>query len=242
MSRHIGQVVLETPKIAKSVACSKTELADRTDRFFAQFTAVRSWRARRRRNQMPTGDLEKHYSRISNVAEALMLWHTNRDFVTSAGEPKRLPISGRCSLTSLSSRVTGRTNEAKLLVRDLADLASPGKKGSHYIPSRRSAIQTSSSGANLAYGTLAICRLIETITSNLSGRSPPLFERQVSNIRIHPNDVPMFLRFVQEQGQYLIDSIDDWLLRRSSSERDAISVGIGAFAWIDKDQTKSKVA
>ena len=227
-------------EISESVESSRSELANRIDRLLELFITQQSQGEAKQRKKPLIGDPHQQYIRISNVAEALMLWHTHENFVTKDGAPRPLSLSGRISLTSLSRRVTARSEEIKQLLIDLVELPLACDENNRYVPSGRSAIHKSRSEANLAYATLAICRLLETITSNLSGRASPLFERQVSNVRIHVHDVPIFLRFVQQQGQYLIDSIDDWLLRRTSSEHDSMSVGIGAFAWIDTDWAKAK--
>jgi hypothetical protein len=46
--------------------------------------------------------------------------------------------------------------------------------------------------------------------------------------------LPLFLKFVEDQGQYFIDSVDDWLASKKvahSARCVSVPVGTGAFAW-----------
>ena len=78
---------------------------------------------------------------------------------------------------------------------------------------------------------------------NFSGATPIRYERQVSEVRIKRADLPLFLRFAEEQGQYLIDAVDDWLERRAApndGNNDYISVGLGAYSWVRSTMPDTK--
>jgi hypothetical protein len=123
------------------------------------------------------------------------------------------------------------------VVRDLIDLGIVVKiPGGFHKPAIRSAVINGPSALILAHATAAILRLVGTVAHNITGEHPSRFERHVDEVRIRTSDLPIFLRFVEDQGQYFIDSVDDWLSRRAIKGRrkkDEITVGIGAFAWAD---------
>ena len=234
MTRRQVTVPASNGRLAKELTSARFELADHTNSFFAQFHQRHAAPRRVHRCQPSAKHFDGQFYRLKNVAEALMMWHTDSAFLAKDGTPIPLPLRGTPSLVTLSRQVTKRSDSRKHLVSDLVELPLLREEDSCYTPSRRSAVHLATDIEKLAYGTTAICRLIDTITSNFSGSPPPLFERQVANVKIRAQDVPIFLRFVQQQGQYFVDCVDDWLLHRKSSDRTSISVGIGAFSWIEK--------
>jgi len=188
---------------------------------------------RRRPNQLDV-ELVRTYERLKRASQALTIWHSHDDFLGPDGTPKALPMAGRVSLRSLAQRVTGRNGDVNSLTSDLESLGLIQKRTGGYIPARRSAVVAHRDRVSLAYATNAIARLISTIAHNYSRPAMPRFERQVADAQIPLGDLPPFLRFVEQQGQYLIDAVDDWLHTRqvkSGTRGDCVSVGIGAFAW-----------
>jgi hypothetical protein len=186
-------------------------------------------------------DLSDHYIRLRDAAQALMCWHADELYLTKDGAPKPLPARGSTSLTSLASKVAANAQGTARLVNDLIDLGFVAKSGALFLPAMRSAVINGPSALILAHATAAILRLIGTVEHNVSGRSPPRYERHVADVRIRASDLPVFLRFVEEQGQYLIDSVDDWLSKREIKGRPSareVTVGLGAFAWVDPPQLK----
>jgi hypothetical protein len=207
------------------------------DGLLAQFADLKAITKKSHRPRITRrNELQLQFQRLWNLAEALMLWHSSEQFVTTAGAPKPLARLGKVSLMTLSRRIVTTPRAAAQIVTDLIDFGLVVGADRKYTPVRRSAVLGSTNAVHLAYASMAISRLIATISSNVSGNAQPRYERQVSNIKISPSELPIFLRFVEQQGQGLIDSVDDWLskrARRESSNANDVSVGIGAFAWID---------
>ncbi len=176
------------------------------------------------------------YERLRNVAEALKVWHTSDEFLTSEGIPKVLGREGPISLSSLAKAVTTRRNALAALKSDLERLNRLHRRSQSFSPKNRSAVLRSADSMSLAYSTVAISRLIGTIAYNFSGPDLPRYERQVSDVDILASDLPIFQRFVAQQGQYFIDAVDDWLAKRAATPAGKgirVSVGVGAFAWVD---------
>jgi len=174
------------------------------------------------------------HRRFCDIAEALMQWHSNDDFVAPDGSPRPLPRAGRRSLTALTRLVSDSAAQSRTLLSDLLEFGLVEEVDGLYHPPRRSAVLGKANVLNLTYATVTATRLLKTIAHNVSSGSPPLYERQVSEVTIRAADLPLYLRFIEQQAQYLIDSADDWLSRRrvqTATRRSGIKVGIGAFAW-----------
>ena len=175
------------------------------------------------------------YMRMRHAADALMVWHTSDKFLTAKGLPRPLTLNGDQSLHALAKTVAKESQVAIEVRNDLVALALVDNTEGGYLPSKRSAILGKSNPLSLAYASISISRLIQTMIHNFSGQKPRRFERQVAEAEIRASDLPAFLRFADEQGQYLIDAIDDWLLPRkaaATTEDASVSVGLSTFAWV----------
>lgn len=189
-----------------------------------------------RRSAESREGFESQHQRFCDIAEALTQWHSIDAFLADDGLPKPLPRTGKRSLTSLSQGVVTSKATAKRLVSDLLQFGVVEASSGMYLPARRSAVLGRANALSLAYATIAATRLLRTISHNVSTDTSPLFERQVVDVAIRATDLPMYLRFVEQQAQYLIDATDDWLSRRgigSESVQDRVKVGVGAFVWAD---------
>jgi hypothetical protein len=228
------------------LAClARNHLIAAIDGLLGQFVDSKAVTLKSRRlRSTGRNEIQYQYQRLWNLAEALMLWHSSEQFVTEAGAPKPLARAGKMSLVTLSRRISSTPRQAAQIVSDLINFGLVISADHKFTPVRRSAVPTSTNAVHLAYASMAIARLIATISNNVSGTAQPRYERQVSNINIPACELPMFLRFVEQQGQGLIDSVDDWLSKRAtvgtSSAKD-VSVGIGAFAWIDEVKANVRV-
>jgi hypothetical protein len=231
-ARSIGDDLM----ISQFAQLARTHLRGSVDRLLQGFineSGVIS--KRRRRRAVDESDLVRIYDRLRNVAQALMIWHSSDDYLGPDGAPRPLTRLGSQSLTSLARVVTQRPNAARQIKTDLERLGLIEKGQRGYLPARRSAVVGLPNSLSLVYATSAISRLVGTITHNYSRAAMPRFERQVADVNIRTADLPLFLRFVEQQGQYLIDAVDDWLsTRQTNSTRGGrkVPVGIGAFAWV----------
>jgi hypothetical protein len=233
----------DDPTIGQFARLARSHLTGSLDRLLIGFTDESRVGARGTRTRnADENDLLRLYYRLRSAAEALAIWHSSDDFLGPDGAPKPLSRSGPRSLTSLARRVDQRSRTVNQIVTDLERMQLVEKVSSGYIPARRSAVVELPNSVSLAYATKSISRLIDTLTHNYSRPAMPRFERQVAEVSVREVDLPLFLRFVEQQGQYLIDAVDDWLSKRrvaSSPRGRSVSVGMGAFAWVDKTQRGS---
>jgi hypothetical protein len=224
-------------------ALARAHLVGSIDDLLSRFVGGSRPRGRPKKGAATNAELDASFERLKNVAEALMTWHSSDDFLTEDGSPAALPRTGPRSLASLARKVTTQRRALEYLTRDLERLIADKSLPESFAPAGRSAIFRQSDSLSLAYSTVAISRLIGTISTNYSGALQARFQRQVSDVNIRASDVPMFLRFVEQQGQYLIDAVDDWLAQRKTrpgEKADPVSVGLGAFAWADDSRSRCR--
>lgn len=223
---------------------SRKYLIETIDRLLAEFSGNSHPRRPAKAGAFAsTEEMERAYERLRNVAEALRLWHSSDEYLNDDGTPKSLNQSGRTSLSSLAKRVSRSRRDRSEIIADLKNLNSIRRGPSGYAPTKRSAVLGVSDSLALTYATLAVSRLAETITHNFSGTGSRRYERQISEAKIRLGDLPSFLLFAEEQGQSLVDSVDDWLSKRAKQDGgsdDRISVSLGAFAWVASNSARLK--
>lgn len=181
-----------------------------------------------------SSDIDALYRRLAGISEAVTIWHTNEQYLDSSGAPLPLPKTGKKSLGSIARKIYKSPRSAGQLVTDLIALPSVKRTRAGYLPAHRSAILATRASFSLGYAAIAVSRLIGTIVHNVQGGKPALFERQLIEVEIDRSDLHLFAKFSEQQAQYLIDAIDDWLERRKAvpnARRKSITVGVGAFAW-----------
>ena len=238
-SRSIGKADTSGRSVARR---SRRFLIRAIDRMLEDFSGSKKFRRPANAGEFrSTEEMERAYERLRNVAEALRIWHSSDDYLTDDGIPRPLPPTGPRSLVSLAAQVSLGRRERKEIVADLEKLESIRRGPNGFVPMKRSAVLGVSDSLALTYATLAVSRLVETIAHNFSGTGTRRYERQLSEAKIRATDLPAFLRFVEEQGQSLVDSVDDWLSKRVGTEGnfdDRLSVSLGAFAWVAENSTR----
>ena len=236
MKRTYRRTSPERASLDQLALSARDQLNGAVDTLLEKFVGRRSLGAQLRLAKSARTDLSLSYDRLRDVADALTKWHSDGAFLTSEGLARPLQKSGKASLASLAKQIAPTATATKILMSDLIHLGFVRRTGNRYLPSRRSAVSGQPNALILAHATSAVLRFLNTVSHNVSRGSPPRYERQVSDARICAADVPMFLRFVEQQGQYLIDSVDDWLSTRKAQGplRDGDrTVGIGTFAWVE---------
>ncbi len=235
MKRSVEQMTERQPSLAEAADYARDQLVGEIDALISRFAGKKTSHTSRPLGSGRTrGNFDFHYKRFHAVAEALTLWHEDEAFLSVDGTPRPLARAGRRSLETLAKRVAVTPTGTRRLVSDLIHYGLVKSPRDKFVPAGRSAVIGSANALNLAYATAAVTRLIQTIGHNISDGTSPLYERQLSEATIRAGDLPIYLRFVEQQAQYLIDAVDDWLSKRriaGRSREHKVKVGIGAFAW-----------
>jgi len=174
---------------------------------------------------------------LTRLSEMLHIWHTAPDYVDTNGAPKPLPIHGDKSLASLATLV-GAPRPRRLVETAVSlGILVRGPSDGRFKPICRSAILGGRTQLAFAYSAVVVGRLLDALAHNVIEAKPGVpawFERTVERAHVRSRDLPLFERFISEQGQYFVDAIDDWLAHHSV-DRGAPSstyVGVSAFAWM----------
>jgi hypothetical protein len=172
---------------------------------------------------------------LPTVGRMLRRWHTDAEFTDSSGAPSALPLVGPSSVTTLAE--LEHPDDPAELRRMAVSFGALKRSRAGWLPTDRNAIMRSTTTPALAYAAMAVIDLLSTITENVTSRperSRKRFERTVSQGELRKRDIPLFERFVAEQGRLFIDSVDDWLEHHRAPDTSdvALAVGANAFAWV----------
>jgi hypothetical protein len=198
------------------------------------------------RKGRPANDAtQSDYDDFVKVAELLRVWHTEAPYIDGNGDPAALAFDGKApSIRALATDVAGSADAKRIceLIKGSTILQSRRKSGKQlWTPRGRSAVNANLDSLVAAYCLTTLQRMATTLRRNVAGETtlPGIneFERSVDGHRIAPEDLPAFNKFLAIQGQYFVDAVDDWLIRRtnraksSTSEEKRVPVSVHAFAW-----------
>lgn len=204
-----------------------------------------------RRGRPANDATQSDYDDFVKVAELLRVWHTEPPFVDENGDPIAMAYAGKApSIRTLATRVAGSGDSEHLcdLIKDSTVLQACRRGGKQlWKPRGRSAVNANLDALVAAYCLTALQRMATTLRRNVAGETtlPGVneFERSVDGHRISPEDLPALSKFLAIQGQYFVDAVDDWLIRRTNrakadtAENELIPVSIHAFAWTGATRT-----
>jgi hypothetical protein len=167
----------------------------------------------------------------------LNLWYTTSEYVDANGMPKPLPIRGEKSVERLATSVGAVHPDVLVQTAVSLGILIHTPSNGCLKPLCRSAIVGGRSQLAFAYSAIVVGRLLDALSHNVVEARPGVpawFERTVDRVCVRNRDVPLFERFISEQGQYFVDAIDDWLAHHAihGESADATYIGVSAFAWM----------
>jgi hypothetical protein len=165
----------------------------------------------------------KRYSRAIRVVSA---WVSDPRFQTPTGEPAKLPMEGEgASFAQLVKEFSGDIPTAAMLsVLEASGTVAVSHSGvtllqRAYLPASTPLEKIDILGTDTA-------ELIATIGHNLEAEpGDRLFQRKVSNVRIHPEAVPAFRALSNQKSQQLLEEYHRWLVRHEVDEEEAAKTG-----------------
>jgi len=167
--------------------------------------------------------------------ELLCAWRRKEAYLDRDAEPIPLDFEGDApSFRALCKEVGTKSSAEELRTRLIefnAVFVGPGGKMRPRIPTFLAS--DIGAGRPVAVDT-AIRQLIgfiNTVQCNVATSNPRRFERSCT-VQVPEEMAPIFERMVQERGQLLVDSLDEWLERRrneSSQTGRYIELGVGVY-------------
>lgn len=210
-----------------------------TDSRIAILTGLTRKDVKRLREDLESGiddtDAPADANDAHRATRVLSGWHQDPDFCDQTGHPIELKIDGAApSFAALVKRYSGdmpvRAMLDELIRVGAITESNDGMltvKSRTYIPSL-----DNPQGIRM-FGT-ALHDLASTIDHNLSRSDdePTWLQRSASNHSVDPRAVPILRRVASEQGQALLEQIDDWMSSHEladSADVDPAHVGIGIY-------------
>lgn len=166
---------------------------------------------KRLRETAVTGD-ESSSQRYSRAIRVVSGWLNDDRFQTPTGEPAILPFDGKdASFSSLVKAYSGDIPPAAMLsVLEFSKTLTSGEQGVElltraYIPSTTSVDKINILGNDVA-------ELASTIGHNIdSAVDQRWFQRKVSNIAVHKENLPAFRELSNRKSQELLEEYHAWL-------------------------------
>jgi hypothetical protein len=177
------------------------------------------------------------------VGAAFHVWFRSRKYLTDAGKPRALKLLGRSD--SVESLIASESSAipAAQVVSELLRLGLLKKaRGSRYVPTALHSLIRGDHPYLSEHVAHSIIRLIGTVRKNstLPGIREPLIERFAHVSSIPKSKVREFRDFTSQQGEALIDTVNDWLeankvsvkARRSRKAAIDLQAGLHVFAYV----------
>lgn len=184
----------------------------------------------------------------AEIAQVLATWHQDPEYLDPSGTPRILRMRGRRSFRELSTKAVPNV-EPQTLVKALerAGAITIGKDGG--ISAQTRALYVYEDKILAAEYTLA-CLLgyIHTLTYNLRNKASmgkQLFHRMAWNGDFDSRSLPLLKIKVRRQGQAFLESLDNWMLRKSKQsdkERKTkkLQVFVGVHLSVEKQNRAQK--
>jgi hypothetical protein len=179
------------------------------------------------------------YPHTSSISELLTLWHQDPAYVDDLGNPAPIKLHGpKPSFRQLVRQSQIALNEAYLL-SELERLGAVSIDGSDLIKVQMRSFPVYEDKRLAAQHTLATLNgFIKTLRHNLNtapANSDQLFHRIVWNGDFDNHEIPALKIKVKRHGQSLLESFDNWLMRKALSKprnrkgrtgRSKVSIGV----------------
>lgn len=177
---------------------------------------------------------------LDDLAHVLSIWHTDPRFVDRNGEPRRLRQTGRAPSFEALARVAIPSVPAqdalkRLLIVGVVEVDAHDR----VRVLRRELLTKQWDELGLWHWRNAARRHLETLEFNYTVPGESRFERTARSERLPVQALPLFHRWVREQGADFVQMVDDWLTQHegpahADEDQDAITAGVGVYMFVDE--------
>ena len=187
------------------------------------------------------------YQHTTSISELLTSWHQDPKYLDQFGNPALIRLKGpRPSLTHLAQRAEVKINVSYLL-SELERIGAVSVEKNNLIRVRMRSFPVYEDKRLAIQHTLTtLDGFITTLRHNLNStpsNSHQLFHRIASTDDFDSRELPALKVRVKRHGQHLLESFDDWLMRKSitkcrnlESHRKASTVSIGVYLSVGREQ------
>lgn len=176
---------------------------------------------------------------LDDLAHVLSVWHTDPEYLDAEGKPYPLPKAGPVpsfeSLTALA--VPGST--ANHVLEQLIRLESASIDADGRIHARRRELLVRTwDEIGFSNWQGSVRRYLDTLEFNYTVPEQCRFERSSHSERLPLQLLPIFNRWVREQGTDFVQIVDDWLTRHETSgsadHGDLVRAGVGVYLFVEE--------
>ena len=176
---------------------------------------------------------------LDDLAHVLSVWHTDPTYVDPEGGPCPLRRSGPApsfeSLVALA--VPGSTAEHVLEQLIRLEGVSVDEDG-QICAMRRELLVRTWDETGLSNWQQSVRRYLDTLEFNYSVPEQGRFERASHSERLPVELLPVFNRWVREQGTDFVQIVDDWLTRHETSDAadpdNLVRAGVGVYLFVEE--------
>jgi len=154
---------------------------------------------------------------LDRLSHVLTGWHRDPEFLSADGKPLELEPEGeRSSLGALLRRYAGDMPHGAV-VKELERLQLVKRSNQKFKVLARSYVRNAGDPDRLRQAGIALHDHAETIAHNVDDErlGAARFERMATSNGLPQAHVAAFNKFVTEQGQRLLEEVDDWLTGHS---------------------------
>lgn len=192
----------------------------------------------------PVADNQQAQDRLTRILSA---WHQDPNFLTEAGAPKVLAVEGAEgeSFPALV-RLYGGDIPVSTIVKELMASGCIEKTPEgNFCVLKRFYVPANNNPESLLRASSVSSEILNTMFHNLyvvgkEKRARPRFERRASNNAIPAKRAPEFERFVEREGQALLERVDAWLTENECTEctpsDELVRMGLGTYLLYHADE------
>ncbi len=186
-------------------------------------------------------------SELVTFGLVLDAWHRDRRYLTAAGKPKAVPLTGKPPSLEALIRTQNRQADTAILIARIKALRLLAETSRGlYKPVADTVLLSFSGPILLQHLALSLAMLLETVEENIRGgaASPRLLERLAEVPDLPAGYVEAFLRFSRLQGSMFVRILNDWLETRRAragavSHKNTVRAGVHVYAYVRQSKPKA---
>ena len=181
---------------------------------------------------------------LDDLAHVLSVWHTHPDYVDRDGEPRPLQRSGHASSFESLTALAIPGSKVELVLEQLIQLDSVSIDGDGLICAlRRELLVRTWDDTGFSNWQQSVSRYLNTLEFNYSMPDQARFERSSHSERLPVELLPVFNRWVRDQGTNFVQIVDDWLTRHEPGDaddsNDFVKAGVGVYLFVEDSDKPS---
>jgi len=191
----------------------------------------------RKRREMLANVGEEPTPYVTKASLVLTAWHLDADYIDAKGRPKPLSLeSAGPSFPALVLRCGGSDVPVTTLLKELIGAGAVRLRPDGCVEAvKRNYIPHSMDEQLIRLWGSVLADVATTYVHNLtrSGKVPARFERAAVNDQVDVKALPEFRRFLEAEGQALLERADAWLAEHQAkpgkSRQNPLRLGVGLY-------------